>query len=1169
MNLASISMSGFKSFADPTEIDLRAGISVIVGPNGCGKSNILDAVRWVLGESSAQRLRGEVNSDFIFQGTDSRVASNRARVEMVFENPDGEAGGEFSAYSEISVARELSLDAQSNYYLNGRSCRRRDIQNVFYGTGFGTSGYSIIQQDWITQLLHSDPVSLRSHLEEAADVSKYRAQRHESINKLNLTEQHLEQLRFQRETCQKEIRQLKRHATQAVQYQNLENKLRELNAEFTSNQLEQKTAEESQLKVDLTDLEGRLARLNQAEEEISGNLQALEVSRTTHQTERDRLASQGFQTSASIKSAEERIESINDKLRDTGDIIVNRLRQVKTSLVELNQDSNLIERTHQELLSIQAREIELRQELTRLEPRVVSTEREKTEVQDQVRKLAKELDLVRTQSKDLLTKQEYESQHESRLRDLLASSTPGGFGTESIVAQIEKETDQRNKVARERDDMDSQITALEGRIKVAVDDQSTAERQLKESHPSLQKLNDQLTGLKALREANSASDSESSARQIWLMRWGLEESGQLRHILNVERGWERAFELVLGDLLQAIQSSNLGEDLTHLAELVDSDLSLFELGKEEQEQVSDSSGLIPLASKLNDKQHQIFPILNGVYIADSIEDAIEMRPKLKYGESLITKDGMWLTSNWVRVNRGRINTPGVLELERQIEVLTKDQLELEKERKKWTGELDSAQGKLANLRNQHSSLQRTYFTLSTDLARHETLLNQLKVQLAEQERSNKKATREIENQRDKLEETRGFLQGVDQQKEVLQARTDLLETEWISADEKRRQVEVTYEECSEIFSQGNEELKRIDLQKQQLERTRNAQSSAVERQYQFVRYTTQELRQLIDQDRKDKRLLPRLQEQYSDDVKAYQKIEEELKTAESSLQLLQQELNELRSRQNELVSTKNEIHDQRANQVGIVNGLAVEINQLKSKLSDLNIPANAIVTSDRDEETIQREIDYTRERISRLGAINYRAGEELETKTSELEELEVNITDVELAATHLRDAIGQVDQDTKSSLKRTFDAVNLNFNRTFRTLFGGGRASIELTEDDILQAGVIVKAQPPGKRNSTINMLSGGERAMTAIAFVFALFELNPSPVCILDEVDAPLDEKNVNQFSDMLVGMTGSTQFVVITHNPATMERADTLLGVTMEEAGVSRLVSVNLEDAYTLAAS
>ena len=1169
MNLVSIKLSGFKSFADPTTITLGKAINAVVGPNGCGKSNILDAVRWVLGESHAHRLRGEVNSDLIFNGTDSRPPASRTRVELLFNNSDGEMGGEFAVYSEISIARELSLDSQSTYYLNGKACLRRDIQNVFYGTGFGANGYSIIQQGWINQILLSDPQTLRMHLEEAADVSKYRAQRHESLNKLNLTQQHLEQITFQRDTLLKETRQLKRQATLARQYQTLEVELRHLKFELTSNQLNQKLEEEESHKQKLADLEFQLGELSREEDVVQDKLQDLEKSRRSSQQERDAIAVSGFTAAASVNSLQEQITQLNTRIVDNPNSILSHLREVKNELVDLNSDTSLRTATVQELKDTEIRGEQIQREIERDRPQVSEAKDSREKAEDQIEQLRQSIATLKEQISSLETRKQFEAQNESRLADLVEAHPTTQVDQTGIVQRIQEETDSKNRVVEAKEEKEKQRTQIS--IELLNQQKLLAKHQNNqiEFADQLQDLNSRLVALNALQAGFHGVEIESRAEESWLSEQNLGEARRLAQVISVDHGWEKAIETVLGNLLQSIETDSLDKHLGHIESIGKVDLSLFQFASDGDSETQHANGLIPLASKLRTHKQELSPLLGGIYVAESIEDLWEQRKQLRGQESVICQDGTWCGKHWLRVNRSEQGNQGVLAREREIETLVVEQESVRESLRKTESDIEAVKKATERLQLDRETLQQDFLTISTDLTRHETVLNQLNAQFEEQQKVLSKVQTDYSNHIQSLETSRSFLASVDSDVEGLKSRQSQLEDDLSSAEEHGREASSYFDSLTSSLSSNVEELNRIGLQQDQLNKTLAAQMSAAERQELSVRESISELSRLILQYQEDQTNLPNLERKLEKENQSMAQVDSELERFDQQIEAAGKDFDVQREHQQVLSRKKEKLNEGRAEQIGLVNRLGAEINQFKTVLSELGVSSEEVTMSERDDETLVSEIERIQTRISRLGAINYRANEEFEEKSAELEQLNTNLEDLETAVDHLRQSIGQVDRDTKSSLHQTFDSVNDKFGQSFKLLFGGGRASIEFTETDILQAGVIVKAQPPGKRNSSIESLSGGEQALTALAFVFALFELNPSPVCILDEVDASLDEDNVSQFSDLLESMISTTQFIVITHNLATMERADTLLGITTEEAGVSRLVSVNLEDAYALAAN
>ena len=1174
MNLTSIKLAGFKSFVDPTTIDLHQDISVVVGPNGCGKSNILDAVRWVMGESAAHRLRGDVISDFIFSGSDTRPPASRASVELVFDNQDGRAGGEYAAYAEISVRREVLNDAKSSYYLNGHRCRRRDVRDVFLGTGFGTRGYSIIQQDWISQLVNSDPETLREHLEEAAGVSKYRTRRQDTLNKLNLTTQNLEQIRLKQSDLAREIRQLKTQATKARRYETYSGQLNSLKARLLREQLIEKELAQADVQAKVDAIEARIAEISQQSESCDAKVQQLESQLNAQRDERERVAESRITAQTSLNSTKNRIDQI-DALRKT---IASNL-QVKFD--QLNESLRALESDDEELATLDARKTELRSRLNELNAAKRDADqslglalRIADEATAKQTTLAEQAEDIRDRTAALRSKLQIDEATVQNLNQLLESVDGPEPDLESIQQQV---TDAQAKTAdaeRSVGDLSADQSRLDKSISERQRKQVATNRHLQEARVQLQQLRDELVGIRTLQEASLGRETIPQELQTWLNETKLEPGTRIGEMVEVDAGWETAVEIVLGMKIRAIATTNLDVHINSLKQLEESEVLLYATDNGQAEPTSNRRDLPLLASKVRSVSSSLDSLFAGVYAVESFDEAVKARESLDQDESIVSADGAWLAKDWVWLFRAAASEPGVLERSRRFDVLNR--------------EIASAEDAIQAIETEQSQVNQAIEEATGTRDKVRLALNEATAKLAEQRTLLAQYSRQLEDRAQAMaehEQNRSsqqadmaqLLKDIDSSKETLAEQTRRLavvdrelgiaNTEISRADGNRTSKQAICDKLAEEVQQGTIESRQLDVQADYLQKSQRRQELVVSR-------LINDLSALIDEDKATERNLPDLISQQQEDRESLQKVESELDQKDQALHQTEQVLAGERQVRTELTNEREQVTATLSGHQTQRNGLSIEINQLQRELGGLSeTQADHAATEDAhadlDIDSIQQEIERLELRMRQLGLINYRATTDLEERTEEKESLDLQIEDLEKAMNTLQRVIERIDIETKRSLRTTFEAVNANLGKLFGALFGGGSASLEFTDDDILQAGVIVRARPPGKRNSTIDMLSGGERAMAAIAFVFALFELNPSPVCILDEVDAPLDERNVVKFAELLARMAHETQFVIITHNPATMELAGNLLGVTMEEAGVSRLVAVNLEDAYAMAAN
>ena len=1171
MHLISIKLAGFKSFVDPTTITLDPAVSVIVGPNGCGKSNILDAVRWAIGESAAQRLRGDLNRDFIFSGSDTRPAASRASVELVFDNQDGRIGGDYAAYGELAVRREVHSgeQASSDYFLNGQRCRRSDVRDVFLGTGFGTRGYSIIQQDWITQLVNSDPDTLREHLEEASGVSRYRARRHETLNKLNLTNQNLEQVRLKQTDLAREIRQLKTQATRAKRYEEITESLNRLKTQLLQHRIGTKEDEQRTVLEQLRRVDDALAQLESRNEDYNEQQAKLESSLATQQNAQARIAESRIVAQTSVNSIKNQIEQL-ENVRETTE------ENVNSKCVQLNDSLQTLEADAAELISLNAEQSTLQTRLDGLADRKRTADqdlglarREVDSANARTQSLSEQASEYALEMSEIDAKRQIDEAAIKNLSHLLdVVETPdselGGIedGIRDATAKVEEGEVAEKEVLNE-------IARIDRSLESDRHDQRDVETNLAERLPILQGLRDELLSLRTLQEASLGEVDLTDELKKWISSAGLEPGTRLGAMLQVESGWESAVEVVLGAKIQSIATTEFEEKRAQLNALQASDASLFDVdyGSETE---SESVFAGSLASKLTGSYRKKFgSLVAGVYTCETYADAVVLVASLGETDSVVTADGAWLGKNWVRLFRSKDREVGVIDRSSRSSDLSNEIVKIEDEIKGLRGRQDFITRRIANGTKQREIARVKLNKVSTRLVESRTLLAQFTERRGEKQRAVASQRRSNTDRRADIDGLRDMVVAAKARLDSLRQEQDKTVRELEEAQSVAVRVESTFDEKQDAFDALIQQVRDSEHAKTQLDVKVDYFKRSRDRQEIVVSRLIADTSALIEQGAQAKEDLPELTVELAEGQRNLTQVEQELSTKSSELAATQQELTAVRTLQNELSNEKDGLTDSVTQLNSQQARLSTELEQLHSELAQLNsIHENTEDESEFSVVAVEQEIEDLSARLERLGLINYRATTDLEDRVGEKEELDKHVRDLEATMSEIRRAIDRIDSVTKQNVRKTFDAVNGSLARIFESLFGGGTASIEFTEDDILHAGVIVRARPPGKRNSTINMLSGGERAMTAIAFVFALFELNPSPVCILDEVDAPLDERNVVKFAELLARMSSDTQFVVITHNPATMEMAGNLLGVTMEEAGVSRLVAVNLADAYALAA-
>ncbi|MBB6248310.1 chromosome segregation protein SMC [Rhodanobacter sp. A1T4] len=1163
MRLSTIKLAGFKSFVDPTTLHLPSNMIGVVGPNGCGKSNIIDAIRWVMGESAASRLRGDSLTDVIFSGSNTRKPVGQATVELIFDNSDGSVQGEYGQYAEISVKRQVTRDGQSAYYLNGTRCRRRDITDLFLGTGLGPRSYSIIEQGMISQIIEAHPEELRTHLEEAAGISKYKERRKETESRIKATRENLDRVRDVRDEVDKQLDHLNRQARAAERW-------KALKEEQTRKEAELRALEYRGLK---SQHDGEGADLSAAETEIEKQLAGQRQIEAQLETVRERHT-----------GASEHLNSVQAEVYKVGAEIARVEQQVRYSretadrLQRAHVDA---EREHDELathISTDRAQVEiLRTALAEGEPKLEALQQLQDDTAEAQRdtetKLAdwqqrwdshtrhagessRAAEVERTKLNYLdrqgidLSKRREALEAEQKATDVAALDVAG----EQLHADHDT---QRERVETLGSLLDQHKLSHEK----VLDEERQVQSSLNEARQQLQSARGRHASLEALQHA--ALGQEESAASGWLARLGLNKSRRLGEALQVDAGWESAVETVLAGLLDGV--------------LVESPLGLVSefgsLGEADIALLASADGGQGVADTLAARVHgpvAALQLLANVQTAETLEEASRLVATLSPHQSIITRDGDWLAPHWVRVRRAQGNQVGVLARERELRLLTEQiatleaQLEEDGERLETlrTGKFeverarDDAQRELYNAHRKQSELagqlQSHRGKLETARARAAKVNDELN-DLANQIDELQDQTREA---RARLDESVGLMGDLeDQRRELENERRTLLEAREEARMNAREAADQSHalalglESRRSALASLEQSLGRMDTQLAQIASRRAdiieqlAAGSDPIAELEAERQTYLDQRLLVDKQ------LVEARRALEDCDSEFRRLEQERQRAEHGLSALREGLSQKRLAAQAL--------QMRAEQLAeAIRESGLELETLLAELAD-----------DIDANQWRQQLGELSQKIVRLEPVNLAAIQEHAEQSERKTYLDNQLADLVSAMETLEGAIKKIDRETRQRFKETFDKVNAGVQELFPRLFGGGHAYLELTGDDLLNTGVAIMARPPGKRVSNITLLSGGEKALTAVALVFAIFGLNPAPFCLLDEVDAPLDEANVGRFSSLVREMSEKVQFIFISHNKATMEAATQLCGVTMREPGVSRLVQVDLAEAAKLA--
>jgi len=1167
VRLNSIKLSGFKSFVEPTNFLLPGQLVGVVGPNGCGKSNIMDAVRWVLGESRASELRGESMQDVIFNGTTTRKPASRASVELVFDNADHRAGGQWGQFGEIAVRRVLTRDGTSSYFINNQVVRRRDVQDVFLGTGLGPRAYAIIGQGTISRIIESKPEELRLFLEEAAGVSKYKERRRETEHRLSDTRLNLTRVEDILRELNSALEKLEKQAQVALQY-------KQLQLDVTQKQhqqwfLKRAEAQADQAKVQteaqsaVLALEARMADLRHIEAD-------LELVRQAHYAAADDVNQrQGllYEASAEVGRLEAEIRFVVDGRQRVEQRMAALQEQILQWAERKTQAGQEIERLgelatagaqHTELLSAQlddhAQQLpQLEGALEHAQSSANAQRNAVSQVQQAIGVLAAEQRNVQEQSRQLTTRRERLAAEKSAL---VAADEPRllALQQECDAAQLQAEI--------------AQAAVNELQDNVPLLDEARRTQQDRVNHDSARHadLSARLEALKALQE-RVRTDGKL---QPWLTRHGLEGLQGLWSRIEVEAGWENAVEAALRDRLGSLEVSRLEMVRSFASDAPPAKLSFF------SPPLAGTGSAASALARLSDlvRVHDaglaavLAVWLQGCYCASSLDEALAQRGSLLPGETLFVAQGHGVGLHSVGFYAPDAEQAGLLARAQEIQNLEKEvraQTLMAQESRAALTRAESTYAEsarqLVTLRRQAQEVQERNHSLQVEVLRL--------AQLCEQVRS-----RSLQIATDGAE-VDAQLEDLQERAAVAEAQFETLDLELAQSQERHAELDEQVILCRSRLTQSLEQQRSLERQAQEAsfsQRSLDARNGELVRAMQTADEQTQalteecaraavELARLTDaaaQAGLQSALELKAQREHQLGAKRseYDDLTAKLRASDERRLQLERALEPLRQR-----ITEFQLKEQAARL-----GFEQYQNQLFEAQADLDALALSLQAQPVRLSGLQSEIDRIHRDIAALGAVNLAALDELTTGRERKEFLDAQSQDLNQAMETLEDAIRKIDAETRDLLSTTFNEVNTHFGRMFPELFGGGNARLVITGDEILDSGVQVIAQPPGKKNQTIHLLSGGEKALTAIALVFAIFQLNPAPFCLLDEVDAPLDDANTERYAKLVTSMSASTQFLFISHNKIAMEMAEQLIGVTMQEQGVSRIVAVDMEAAVDL---
>ena len=1168
MRLNSIKLSGFKSFAEPTHFHLPGQLVGVVGPNGCGKSNIMDAVRWVLGESKASELRGESMQDVIFNGSGNRKPASRASVELVFSNEDARAGGQWNQFAEIAVKRVLTRDGTSSYFINNQPVRRRDVQDVFLGTGLGPRAYAIIGQGTISRIIESKPEELRLFLEEAAGVSKYKERRRETENRLKDTRENLTRVEVILRELNANLDKLERQAEVATRYHQLQEQgtlklhqlwfLKHRDAALEETRIQQAALEATNA------LEARMAELRAVEAQ-------LEHVRQAHYSASDELhAAQGALAEANLE-----VSRLEERIR----YVVEGRQRTEQRLAELKgQNDQWADRC-----------VEAEAELETLAERMAMSQEQAEILAAQAEELAAQVpvleDAVRAATQRANEQRGVAAQVQQQIQLLAAESR-------NIDEQARQLNLRRDRLNTERQGLaapdESRLIALREQLAAGEEQQAVLDGQLHELTEAVPSLDDARKAQQQAAQTEGARHAELMARldalralqdkvqtegklKPWLARHGLDSLSGLWSRIHIEPGWENALESALRERLAALEVGRVETVRAFEQDPPPAKLAFF--SRPDGTTATNHRTLPCLSERLRLNDVGLQALLNdwleGVYTADSLEQALGLRARLSHGEIIMTAAGHAVSQFAVSFYAPDSEQAGLLARAQEIESLDRQvraQALLAEEARSALVRAEAAYSesaqRLAVVRREATEAQQRLHHVQVETLR----LSQQAEQTHSRRGQIEAELGEIDGQLDDLQERRA----------IGEARFEELDLQLADAQERHAQLEEGVIEAERRLNQAREQARALERQAQEAQfgaRSLEARRGELQRSIETARQQMQANEASAAQLHEE---LARFSESTSqtglDEALAVRVAKEQLlagaRTHYDDLSAQMRQADEQRMAfERSLQPLRDQITRLQLEQQAASLGGAQFMEQLTAAAVDLEALARGIEADGVKLYGLQSEIDRIQREINALGAVNLAALDELTAARERKGFLDSQSADLIDAIETLEGAIYKIDLETRDLLGATFNTVNEHFGRMFPSLFGGGSAKLVMTGDEILDAGVQVMAHPPGKKNSTIHLLSGGEKALTAIALVFAIFQLNPAPFCLLDEVDAPLDDANTERYARLVKSMSSGTQFLFISHNKIAMEMAEQLVGVTMQEQGVSRIVAVDMEAAMGMA--
>ncbi|MDM1020980.1 chromosome segregation protein SMC [Acinetobacter sp. VNK23] len=1140
MRLSSLKLSGFKSFADSTTLNFKANRTAVVGPNGCGKSNVIDAIRWVMGESSARQLRGGSMQDVIFTGTSKRKPVGVASVELRFDNTYGKLGGAYNAYNELAVRRQVTREGKSEYFLNGTRCRRRDITDIFLGTGLGPRSYAVIEQGMINRLVDAKPEEMRIFIEEAAGVSRYQARRRETLQHLEHTEQNLARLEDIAAELKSQLRTLKRQSEAAIQYKTLESQIRSLKIEILSFQANQSQKLQQEYTVEMTTLGEQFKLVRSESHTIEHDLEATSALF-------QRLIQQSSPLQQEWQQAEKKLAELKMTLEQKRSLF----QQNSSSLVQLEQQK-LQTKERLQLSELQVETLtmqfdEQNEQLLELEQQTQAAEQNFTDIQAQQKQAQQQFEQLKTQvEKQQQQKLQMAAQIEQLSKNVLRiEQQKQTLQTQSSQIRAQVQDDEQVQLEQLQQQLQQEIVELETAIEQLQQAVQTQQDQQQLNKTDVQSLKTEIQVLLAEQKNLNqlvAKQSPKQSQDIVRLMQNLRLTAQgKRHAAIIEKFLAKWLQAQLVENEQSFQEGVARQ-----------------LRSSEQQQ-SQINHLACLSAWIETPQSSLWA---NVAVAENLATALRHQVDLNQAQSILTLDGYHVGADWViglHYDEDSQAAQGMLSHQVRLEEIEQQLVQKQPQLLDLENQFSQQQ---QNVQQQQHSLQQQ----QQSLKQKQQELQQLDVQIAKLQSTAQAFVLQQQQLADQLKQLDVQLEEDAMQRDDLEIDLHALALKLEAVLPNYKTLQFQVENLNEQLDEQQQQLTQQQQQREALRRQTSQANQQIELLEKDISFLKTQYRQIIEQIEQAKKFvdpiqleLPNLESQFHEQFQQTEKLQKTWNEWQLELNQVQEKQQQLTEQRHQAQQKDEQVREQLEQKRLAWQAAKSDREHYLEQLKELN--AEALSDLSIEIKDHQQKLEKAQQQFEKIGAVNLAASLEYEEVSQRFDELSHQMQDLQNTVDQLKDAMKSIDQETRKLFMTTFDQVNQELQLLFPKVFNGGEATLSLEDD--WQSGVKLMARPPGKRNSSLALLSGGEKALTALALVFAIFRLNPAPFCVLDEVDAPLDDANVQRYCNLVKELSEQVQFIYITHNKLAMTMATDLLGVTMPEPGTSKLVTVDLEQA------